>query len=353
MDQPKVGVITRTKNRAILLARALESVASQTCKDLEWVIINDGGETSGVDRIASDAKARGIRTTVIHNPESLGMEAASNRAIRASSARYLVIHDDDDSWEPDFAARCAAELDNPPHPLVKGVITHAMKVNERIEGDTVIIDSREPFNNWLANVSLYQMTGVNTFPPISFMFSREAYDKVGGYDEKLPVLGDWDFNLRFLRHFEITVVPELLANYHHRPAVSSGEFGNSIYGGRNKHIFYDAMVRNQLLRREMDEGRAGYGLMVNLGRNIWDLQHHVARVWELEGRLSERERQIGELNKHISHYQRSLAELEQRLAQREQVIPRLEKGSGTVGLRMVARAVKERLGLAESNGKHP
>ncbi len=352
MDQPKVGVITRTKNRAILLARALESVASQSFKDLEWVVINDGGETAGVDRIIADAKSRGVRTTVIHNPQSVGMEAASNRAIKASTAKYLVIHDDDDSWHPDFVAKCVAELEGAPHPLVKGVITHAMKINERIEGDKVVIDSKEPFNAWLANVTLYQMTGVNTFPPISFMFAREAYDKVGGYDESLPVLGDWDFNLRFLRHYEITVIPELLANYHHRPAVTSGEFGNSIYGGRNKHIFYDALVRNQMLRREMDEGRAGYGLMVNLGRNIWDLQHHVARLWELEARCNDRERQIGELNKHISHYQRTVAELEQRLSQKEQLIPTLQKGSGTVGLRMIVRAVKERLGLASPQGRH-
>lgn len=353
MDQPKVGVITRTKNRAILLQRALESVDCQTCKDLEWVIVNDGGETAGVDRIAAEAKRRGIRTVVVHNPQSLGMEAASNRAIKASSSKYLVIHDDDDSWQPEFVEQCLKVLEDPPHALVKGVITHAMKINERIEGDKVIIDSREPFNNWLVNVTLYHMTGVNTFPPISFMFAREAYDRVGGYDEHLPVLGDWDFNLKFLRHYEIVVIPELLANYHHRPNVSSGEFGNSIYGGRNKHIFYDALVRNQMLRREMDEGRAGYGLMVNLGRNIWDLQHHVARVWELEGRLNDRERQIGELNKHISHYQRTVAELQAALAQRDQAIPRLEKGSGSVGLKMVARAVKERLGLASSNGKHP
>ena len=46
------------------------------------------------------------------------------------------------------------------------------------------------------------------------MFSKKAFDQIGGFDETLPVLGDWDFNIRFLEKFEIGLIRENLANYH-------------------------------------------------------------------------------------------------------------------------------------------
>ena len=73
----KVAVITRTKNRELLLNRALASVSSQTFRDFVWVIVNDGGERAPVEEIAGKASTSGIEVKVLHHEKSLGMEAAS------------------------------------------------------------------------------------------------------------------------------------------------------------------------------------------------------------------------------------------------------------------------------------
>ena len=39
-----VAVITRTRNRALLLRRAARSVERQTFRDFSWVVVNDGGD---------------------------------------------------------------------------------------------------------------------------------------------------------------------------------------------------------------------------------------------------------------------------------------------------------------------
>lgn len=44
MPVPKVAVITRTKDRGILLERAIKSVHKQTMMDFIHVIINDAGD---------------------------------------------------------------------------------------------------------------------------------------------------------------------------------------------------------------------------------------------------------------------------------------------------------------------
>jgi hypothetical protein len=77
----------------------------------------------------------------------------------------------------------------------------------------------------------------NFFPPIAFVFRREVLERIGGFNETLPVLGDWFFNLEFLLEDDIAVLPEPLARYHHRdrgtrqarpmPIPSSGVYRNT------------------------------------------------------------------------------------------------------------------------------
>ncbi len=269
MSQPAVAVVTRTKDRAVLLRRAMESVLSQTAGDWIHVVVNDGGDPAPVDRLAAGLADRYAgRLVVVHNPRSLGMEAASNVGLRAADSRYVVIHDDDDSWEPEFLAATTAFLDAQEGTTIAGVVTHSVRIDERIEGDRVEIDRRAPYNEWVRSITLFRMAGGNMFPPISFLFRRTMLDEVGYYREDLPVLGDWDFNLRFLARRDIGVLPRPLALYHHRPSSTDPAYANSIFGAQDKHALYDALIRNELMRRDLDAGRLGLGTLVNLGQHL-------------------------------------------------------------------------------------
>jgi glycosyltransferase involved in cell wall biosynthesis len=261
-----VAVITRTKDRPLLLSRALQSVTGQICKSVRWVLVNDGGARDPVDAIAIEARERGLATTVIHNEASRGMEAASNAGIRACDSEFLVIHDDDDSWDPAFLDTCVAFLRAEPH--YGGVVTHSVKVEEELTADGVREIARSPFNPGLLSVYLVDIVHVNLFPPISFLYRRTALDRVGLYDESLPVLGDWEFNLRFLQYFDIGVVPRGLANYHHRAALTAAadDYGNTLYAGRSRHIEYDALIRNRMLRGDLERGALGLGFLLSFGR---------------------------------------------------------------------------------------
>ena len=105
----------------------------------------------------------------------------------------------------------------------------------------------------------------NLFPPIALLFRRDAMEAVGFFNEDLPVLGDWDFHLRFLARFEIGVVNEYLANYHQRKK-AAGAYGNSIHFGLNLHLQYDARLRNQWLRQDLKNEYPGLGWLVNLSK---------------------------------------------------------------------------------------
>lgn len=267
-ELPRVAIITRTKNRTVLLQRAIDSVLGQSLQDWVHVIVNDGGDPTEVDALVrSKTEAYRGRVRLIHNPVSVGMEAASNIGIRAAGSDYIVIHDDDDSWKPAFLARCVAFLDTPPPTVgtpIRGVITHSTRILERMDHNGATQVASDPFNDWMTGVSLYRLAASNCFPPISFVFSRAALDEIGGFREDLPVLGDWDFHLRFAERFEIGLIPEALANYHHRVELTDGVYGNSVIAGDDKHVRYGHLYRNDLLRKDLATGRTGLGFLVNV-----------------------------------------------------------------------------------------
>jgi glycosyltransferase involved in cell wall biosynthesis len=264
-----VAVVTRTRDRPLLLRRARASIASQTFRDLQWVVVNDGGEREPVEAEATAARAAGLQTLVIHREQSTGMEAAANAGIRATASRYIAIHDDDDSWERPFLAATVGALEK--DFAFVGVITHSMTVAEELLGDSILTISRRRRNPHLRAVHMADLAVANLFPPISLLFRRQVYEAVGGFDEGFPVLGDWEFNLKLAMQGDIRVLPRVLANYHVRVGNRgpAPRYANSIVAERDLHHLQDAVFRNRLLRADMAAGRIGIGTLLALAR----LQH--------------------------------------------------------------------------------
>mgnify|MGYP001032879207 CR=1 FL=1 len=261
-DGPLVAIITRTKNRPVLLKRAAESVAAQSYRNYLWVVVNDGGDRADVEEVIQACGVDPRLVRLVSNAESLGMEAASNAGINAVDSDMIVIHDDDDSWAPDFLSKTVGYLVSPAGQRYGGVITKSVYVSEEILGDEVVIHNQRPYQDWVRNVEFAEMACGNFFPPIAFLFRRAIYDMVAGYNESLPVLGDWCFNLEFLLHADIGMVHEPLAYYHHRDRETgkSGLYANSVIGGHSKHVEFAAVVRNELLRRHSNNNVAALAL---------------------------------------------------------------------------------------------
>jgi len=277
----KIAVITRTKNRPLLLPRAAESVLDQKTENLVWVVVNDGGDKSDVNEIIQEFRKKSDNEAiVIHNETSAGMEAASNIGIAASDSDYIVIHDDDDSWEPGFLSNCLQLLQE--RNSYQGVITLTTSVTEQIEGATVTrLDSRA-FNSHLNSVDLSHIAIRNQFPPISFLFSRDIYNEVGGFNENMPVLGDWDFNLRFLMKADIGLVPEYLANHHIRvtdpDSESAGEYGNTVVSGLSHHLAYESQYRHARYREDLARKEVGLGHLLMSAKQFQLLDEKVEQL---------------------------------------------------------------------------
>ena len=284
-----VGVITRTKNRNVLLRRALESILNQSHQDWIQVVVNDGGDPAAVDELINlfYEKANG-RIRVIHHAESIGMMAASNIGIKSllGEVDHLILHDDDDTWSPEFLRVALSELEqaHKEHRKICGVVTMANSVKEVINGSSAEIISSEEFMPWLNRglVAFDQMLVESTFAPIQFLYKASALEQTGLYREDLPVLGDWDFNVRFMRHYDIKIIPRILAFHHHRIDPDTGHSADSADHDLEKYDLYRQLLRNEWLRDDFDHGRAGLGEVANMRALIG---HIMFQLDQLNGRV--------------------------------------------------------------------
>lgn len=257
-----VSIITRTKNRALLLERAIRSVTGQSHQHWELIIVNDGGDPAPVEALVQKANdVAKSKIKVLHHAESLGMEAASNAGLRTASGRYVIIHDDDDAWAPEFLTVMLRELQQQAArlPSIKGIACRATLVMEEIRGQEVIIKKTEKFRPDVQPglIPLHKIFQENFFAPIQFLYERAVFDKIGMYRDTLPVLGDWEFNVRFMREFDIFYIADELAFYHHRVADRSSIYGNSVIASHDKHLFFNQALKNEWLRDDIKHNRAG------------------------------------------------------------------------------------------------
>ena len=316
----RVGIIMRTKNRTMLLARALDDVLGQSLQDWHLVVVNDGGDGEAVDALVAGRSDRlRERVTVLHHERSRGMEAASNAGIAASSSEYLVIHDDDDTWHPEFLARTVRHLDLRPGNAGVGVRTEI--VQERIEGDRIVETGRAPFSPEIHELMLGDALRYNRCVPIALLYRRELHTEVGPYNEDLAAVGDWDFQLRVLgRHALGFIDGEPLAFWHHRHE-SSGDAGNSFLAGKSDHLYFDKYVREVHLQEYV-------------------AQHGMGALLYLAGAGKE---QADHLHRRLDHSEHLLREMQSGLDGLGESIRRLESAVGDASVVGLVRRRYRRL----------
>ena len=256
----RVTIVIRTKNRPQFLARALDDILAQTYQQWRVQLVNDGGDAEPVDAaVAQRRDAFGDRIVVTHVPGGTGsMEAAANLGAQQGAGEFVVIHDDDDTWHPDFLTETVAALDA--DPTAVGVAVKTPIIYERIGKDRIIETGRGTWDPPAGVVTLFDLLLSNRVVPISLLVRRSSYDAIGWYDPVLRAVGDWEFNLRLV---QLGPVPYLadrpLAYWHQRPK-ASGTAANSTIGAQLDHLHFDRVVRERALREYVDQHGVG-GLM--------------------------------------------------------------------------------------------
>ncbi|MDK9332722.1 polysaccharide pyruvyl transferase family protein [Propionibacterium freudenreichii] len=280
-----VALIMRTQNRPGFLDRAVQDVLEQAWADWQLVVVNDAGDTDQVSSVLDRYRSElGDRLTVVNNPVSHGMEAASNIGLANSRSELVNIHDDDDSWQPRFLLETIAHLRA--HPDEEAVATRTTIVHEQQVGPDWVLYDRIAAWPKLRAMHLLDFVKLNRIVPICLVYRRALHDQIGPYDEDYPVIGDYVFHLRLLQAGQMGFIDHPLANWHLRPLqTDAGATGNSMYTHSSDHAEYDLRLRDRALKEWTDKNGLGLPMFISkeLERETDRLEQKIQEVVETLG----------------------------------------------------------------------
>lgn len=350
MPSPTVAVLVRTKDRPRFLRRALANIAEQTFTDYTVCVINDGGDESATRAILRASPLAHLlegdtpRLTLLTTGGG-NMEAASNAGLAATDSKFVAIHDDDDLWAPEFLERTVGAL-RASEALICSTRVVERYERETPEGEFEVYEERI-FHDGLPGFGLQFLYRTNRTVPIGILYRRRLHELVGFYDESLPVVGDWEFNLRAAAVTEVLLVDEPLAYWSLRPEADGAE-ANSVQR-QAEHARFDASVRARAIRDDLQSGgRPGpylyqAHLMADLERRVIDGHDLTRESLDLLRSLGERLERIEARQAAMDARQR---ELEARFA--------ADRSRGRGALRTLssaARSLARRMRSATPHGE--
>jgi glycosyltransferase involved in cell wall biosynthesis len=216
---PTVSVVIPAYNAEHTLDVAIRSVLAQDCQVTELLVVDDGS-LDATAQVASQHQ----HVQLFRRPNG-GAAAARNFGVARSTGEFIAFLDADDRWHPGkLAAQLQAMQQHPDADLCRCRVTE----------DAVRFDS--DVKTWESG-QRWPMRVVEDFGPTlldpffglpTIMVRRQAFARIGGFDERLRIAEDVDFYLRLLIDRPKNLVIEHPLLYVHQTAQGLG--GDSVAG---------------------------------------------------------------------------------------------------------------------------
>jgi glycosyltransferase involved in cell wall biosynthesis len=189
----KVSIVIPCYNQAHYLPDAIESSLSQTYKEIEVIVVNDGSHDSTSD------VAKRYKGVKLIEKENGHLSSARNAGIKAATGQYILPLDADDMIEPEFIEKTIPYLKD--YDIVSTWLK-TFGTENRTWGSSVLEPKYQHFR---------QKNHINCCS----LFKKSMWKTVKGYDEFMKEgFEDWDFWRRCTRlGYKVRIVPKYLFLY--------------------------------------------------------------------------------------------------------------------------------------------
>lgn len=202
-----VSIIVPTHNRPDTLARALNSIACQTYKNLEVIVVNDGG--CEVRQIIDDA-AKKLEIKYVCQ-KNKGPAAARNTAICCTEGKYIAYLDDDDVIYPAHIETLVNFLQNSEYKIA---YTDAYRILQEKQNGQYITISRDVFHSQDFNRDYFLVASYIAIQ--SIMHEKICLEKTGYFDESLTTHEDHDLWIRLSHWFDFAHIPKITSEFYEK-----------------------------------------------------------------------------------------------------------------------------------------
>lgn len=275
----RISVVIPSHNRALLLARALDSVLAQTEPPEECLVVDDGSS----DDTEALVRSAYPQVTYLKQPHR-GVSAARNAGIAQARGDWVAFLDSDDYWMPDklLHQRRAVAGGDP-------VICHTDEIWIRRGKRVNPMRKHRKRGGWIYSHCLPRCA----ISPSTSMVRRDVLRQAGGFDEGLPACEDYDLWLRLCaRHPVLYLARPLVTRYGgHEDQLSARYWGMDRFRVTAlEKMLEDAGLPEQHYRETLETLVAKLTVLVNGARkrgNEEMLEAYLPRLDRYRARLAE------------------------------------------------------------------
>ena len=202
---PDVSVVVPSRDRHLLLARAVRSALAQTDVEVQVVVVDDGSTDRTPRLLAGWPDPRVVH---LRHERSQGVARARNAGVRRAEGRYVAFLDDDDVWAP---GKLAAQL----------AACRSAGTGWSCAGAVNVGDGLQPLSRHPVLIDgdvLPDLLGHNRVPggASNVLADTGLVRELGGFDEGLSTLADWDLWIRLAQASPLAAARrDLVAYYVH------------------------------------------------------------------------------------------------------------------------------------------
>jgi glycosyltransferase involved in cell wall biosynthesis len=207
-ENPLVSIIVRTKDRPTLLEMALRTVAFQTYRPIEVVLINDGGCDLDVAKLKEILKD--VSLNYIRLEKNTGRACAGNIGLENVSGKYIGFLDDDDEFYPEHVSVLVSLLKQVNYKVVYADSLMAYKEYNPKTSELIGIRKEMVFSQ---DFNYDYLIFENYIPFMCLLFEREVLINSGGFDCDLDIYEDWDLLIRIGEEHAFYHVKQTTADY--------------------------------------------------------------------------------------------------------------------------------------------
>ena len=250
---PLVSIIIPTCDGARFVRETINSALSQTYEDIEVIVVDDGSRD---ETVAITSSFDDPRLTVITLTEPSGHAARPrNMGAVASKGSLIAPLDHDDLAHPERVARQVEHFARDPQLVLIGA------QGVRIDGAGIEIGpwSVPTGEDRVVKALRWGCPFIHS----ATMFRREAFDEVGGYDERPVMAQDHALWLRLAGIGGVDNLPDVLCSYRIHPTQITQ---SKLMNGDDKAAISEA-------RLAMAKGRGESIQMAALRLRVWIWRH--------------------------------------------------------------------------------
>lgn len=180
-QRPAISIVLPVYNGERYLREALDSIFAQSFADFELIAVDDRSTDSSPEILAEYA-ARDPRMRIVTQTENTKLPAALNAGFRQARGRWFTWTSDDNMLLPETLAELWAAASANPQANVVYADFHLIRGDDEPGGEVRVGEPEDLiFSNTIG---------------CCFLYAREVDERVGGYDEDLFGIEDYDFWLR-------------------------------------------------------------------------------------------------------------------------------------------------------------